>query len=370
MDELKQKVVILTDQVNLLENQLKEERQNREDSELALHKHRVETQRWIEESVIASEKTKKAEEDRVQELTSEFEREQKALKLSEDALTSEMKHLRSETERLTDENDRKNKILKHLEDLPSGKEYVDLNVGGVLFTVSKASLLSIPFTFFTGLLSDRFGQNKDHRGALLINRSSLTFPFILQYLTEGVPFESGDFDKIFLRLLIEDVEFYGLSNFFVSSPTPKLLNCDLKFIKFVSADDAYQYKTQLMLNYGHYHLKVYRKCDPSAPIRVSFQFFRVAGHDPTTFEGLVMNHNGVKPYDSAGTTRLTKHVSSQAYFELIFTEKGLSCELLGNPADSEIIFLSHPTMPSKNPWFFALQSPKEINGSLFLVPQD
>jgi hypothetical protein len=60
-------------------------------------------------------------------------------------------------------------------------ELVKLNVGGDLFTVSKATLLSQPDSYFTAMISGGYNINDE----VFIDRSGVMFELILDFLRDG-----------------------------------------------------------------------------------------------------------------------------------------------------------------------------------------
>eukprot|EP01117_Protostelium_nocturnum_P000425 TRINITY_DN10491_c0_g1_i1.p1 TRINITY_DN10491_c0_g1~~TRINITY_DN10491_c0_g1_i1.p1 ORF type:complete len:284 (-),score=105.34 TRINITY_DN10491_c0_g1_i1:19-870(-) len=66
------------------------------------------------------------------------------------------------------------------------EEIIELNIGGVLYTTTRGTLLNQgKSSFFSGLLSGNFKQNRDKRGALFIDRDGQYFAPILEYLRTG-----------------------------------------------------------------------------------------------------------------------------------------------------------------------------------------
>eukprot|EP00117_Sycon_ciliatum_P036086 scpid52615/ scgid2444/ BTB/POZ domain-containing protein KCTD3 len=61
-------------------------------------------------------------------------------------------------------------------------QLVSLNVGGVRFYTSRETLLSIPNTFFSSLVSERIPSARDDSGALFIDRDPTLFSIILNYM--------------------------------------------------------------------------------------------------------------------------------------------------------------------------------------------
>ncbi|XP_015786942.1 BTB/POZ domain-containing protein KCTD3-like [Tetranychus urticae] len=94
---------------------------------------------------------------------------------------------------------------------PEPDEIVNLNVGGTRFSTSKRTLLSIPETFFTSLLSDHqqlINSLKDATGAFFIDRDPKVFTVILNYLRTR---QLIHLDNIPIEVLLHEAEFYGLT---------------------------------------------------------------------------------------------------------------------------------------------------------------
>ncbi|XP_053214439.1 BTB/POZ domain-containing protein KCTD3-like [Panonychus citri] len=90
-------------------------------------------------------------------------------------------------------------------------EIVNLNVGGNRFSTSKRTLVSIPETFFTCLLSDHqqlIKSLKDSTGAFFIDRDPKIFTVILNYLRTR---QLINLDNIPIDVLLHEAEFYGLT---------------------------------------------------------------------------------------------------------------------------------------------------------------
>eukprot|EP01006_Ploeotia_vitrea_P010135 TRINITY_DN260_c0_g1_i1.p1 TRINITY_DN260_c0_g1~~TRINITY_DN260_c0_g1_i1.p1 ORF type:complete len:333 (-),score=24.61 TRINITY_DN260_c0_g1_i1:175-1146(-) len=95
---------------------------------------------------------------------------------------------------------------------------IRLNVGGQPFRTTKATLLSVPESFFWCLLhSDNW--NPDDNGEYFIDRSPTVFPIILQFLREQKQVSTSHLSSFEAEQLTEDVDFYGLSTVFQSYTT-------------------------------------------------------------------------------------------------------------------------------------------------------
>jgi BTB/POZ domain-containing protein KCTD3 len=74
------------------------------------------------------------------------------------------------------------------------------------FDTSKQTLLCIPDSFFTALLSGRISSVKDEKGYIFIDRDPKLFSIILNYLrTRDIDANNCD-----LRALRHEAEYYGL----------------------------------------------------------------------------------------------------------------------------------------------------------------
>ena len=76
---------------------------------------------------------------------------------------------------------------------PGDGAIVELNIGGKVFVTTRGTLLH-PFTlnlslnepnFFTALLSGKFGQQRDSKGRLFIDRDGSRFARLLEILRNG-----------------------------------------------------------------------------------------------------------------------------------------------------------------------------------------
>ncbi|KAI5747208.1 hypothetical protein M8J77_012308 [Diaphorina citri] len=89
---------------------------------------------------------------------------------------------------------------------PTG-DIVHLNVGGTRFSTSIQTLMWVPDSFFTALLSGRISSLKDETGAIFIDRDPKVFAIILNYLrTRDIDLKSTD-----LRTLRHEAEYYGIA---------------------------------------------------------------------------------------------------------------------------------------------------------------
>lgn len=85
---------------------------------------------------------------------------------------------------------------------------VRLNVGGVRYLASRSTLASRRDSFFSGLLSGKYGDCKDESGAFFIDRSGKHFEHILDFLRGGVC--NVPDDPHVVQAVIAEAQFYSL----------------------------------------------------------------------------------------------------------------------------------------------------------------
>ncbi|KAL4237686.1 BTB/POZ domain-containing protein kctd3 [Mactra antiquata] len=85
-------------------------------------------------------------------------------------------------------------------------DIIQLNVGGKRYATSKETLLWIPDSFFTSLLSGRISSLKDDKGAIFIDRDPSLFSIILNYLRT----KEVDLSNVDIGSLKHEAEFYGI----------------------------------------------------------------------------------------------------------------------------------------------------------------
>uniref|UniRef100_A0A1B6E3M3 BTB/POZ domain-containing protein KCTD3 n=1 Tax=Clastoptera arizonana TaxID=38151 RepID=A0A1B6E3M3_9HEMI len=86
-------------------------------------------------------------------------------------------------------------------------DIVHLNVGGTRFSTSRQTLMWIPDSFFTALLSGRISSLRDETGAIFIDRDPKLFATILNYLrTRDIDLRHSD-----IRSLRHEAEYYGIA---------------------------------------------------------------------------------------------------------------------------------------------------------------
>nr|CAD7423879.1 unnamed protein product [Timema monikensis] len=85
-------------------------------------------------------------------------------------------------------------------------DIVHLNVGGTRFSTSRQTLMWVPNSFFTALLSGRMSSLRDEMGAIFIDRDPKMFATILNYL------RTRDIDlSVDIRAFRHEAEFYGIT---------------------------------------------------------------------------------------------------------------------------------------------------------------
>uniref|UniRef100_A0A7N8WX83 BTB/POZ domain-containing protein KCTD3 n=1 Tax=Mastacembelus armatus TaxID=205130 RepID=A0A7N8WX83_9TELE len=85
---------------------------------------------------------------------------------------------------------------------PGMGEIIQLNVGGTRFSTSRQTLMWIPDSFFSSLLSGRISTLRDETGAIFIDRDPTAFAPILNFLRTK---------ELDLRILRHEAEFYGIT---------------------------------------------------------------------------------------------------------------------------------------------------------------
>jgi hypothetical protein len=81
---------------------------------------------------------------------------------------------------------------------------VNLNVGGVLYTTTRDTLLKHE-SFFSGLLSNNFSSTIDN---IFIDRSGELFKYVLEFLRNNTLPKRALADKALLEELLQEAEFY------------------------------------------------------------------------------------------------------------------------------------------------------------------
>ncbi|PNF23019.1 hypothetical protein B7P43_G09820 [Cryptotermes secundus] len=85
-------------------------------------------------------------------------------------------------------------------------DIVHLNVGGTRFSTSRHTLMWVPDSFFTALLSGRISSLRDEMGAIFIDRDPKLFATILNYL------RTRDIDlSVDIRAFRHEAEYYAIA---------------------------------------------------------------------------------------------------------------------------------------------------------------
>ncbi|XP_053314663.1 BTB/POZ domain-containing protein KCTD3 [Spea bombifrons] len=90
---------------------------------------------------------------------------------------------------------------------PGSGEIIQLNVGGTRFSTSRQTLMWIPDSFFSSLLSGRISTLRDETGAIFIDRDPTAFAPILNFLRT----KELDLRGVSLNVLQHEAEFYGIT---------------------------------------------------------------------------------------------------------------------------------------------------------------
>ncbi|XP_015201895.1 BTB/POZ domain-containing protein KCTD3 isoform X1 [Lepisosteus oculatus] len=86
-------------------------------------------------------------------------------------------------------------------------EIIQLNVGGTRFCTSRQTLMWIPDSFFSSLLSGRISTLRDETGAIFIDRDPTAFAPILNFLRT----KELDLRGVNINVLRHEAEFYGIT---------------------------------------------------------------------------------------------------------------------------------------------------------------
>ncbi|XP_032881248.1 BTB/POZ domain-containing protein KCTD3 [Amblyraja radiata] len=86
-------------------------------------------------------------------------------------------------------------------------EIIQLNVGGTRFSTSRQTLMWIPDSFFSSLLSGRISTLRDETGAIFIDRDPTAFAPILNFLRT----KELDLRGVNINVLRHEAEFYGIT---------------------------------------------------------------------------------------------------------------------------------------------------------------
>ncbi|XP_056463975.1 BTB/POZ domain-containing protein KCTD3 [Gadus chalcogrammus] len=90
---------------------------------------------------------------------------------------------------------------------PGMGEIIQLNVGGTRFSTSRQTLIWVPDSFFSSLLSGRISTLRDETGAIFIDRDPTAFAPILNFLRT----KELDLRGMTISVLRHEAEFYGIT---------------------------------------------------------------------------------------------------------------------------------------------------------------
>ncbi|RIA92087.1 BTB/POZ protein [Glomus cerebriforme] len=88
---------------------------------------------------------------------------------------------------------------------------VTLNVGGVLYTTTKNTLLKQE-SFFSGLFSGNFSTTLDDKNNIFIDRNGELFKYVLEFLRNNTLPKRILIDKALLEDLLQEAEFYCIED--------------------------------------------------------------------------------------------------------------------------------------------------------------
>ena len=133
---------------------------------------------------------------------------------------NEFKNILEETQssltELKDLEIKRNSVITKIEQtITKCQDRVRINIRGTLFSASKETLMSIPDTYFYGLItnSDRFKPLDDD--TYFIERNPLVFDRVFDYLRTG-KIETRDLTSLSISILKGDFDYYCI-------PLPKEL---------------------------------------------------------------------------------------------------------------------------------------------------
>eukprot|EP00392_Amoebophrya_sp_AT5.2_P004217 g4225.t1 len=176
------------------------------EAEIAAAIKQVAVEREDARAKIAEERAK---------LEDEKEKNRRRLGLERERLRQEAEAFEEERERIKDqvsEDDGRWKIATKY--VLASEEIVDLNVGGVTFETSKATLCKQPGSYLDALLSGREHVGRDRNGRIFIDRDSESFRTILNYLRgttdAAVPLPGSAQES---ESLTREADYYGIRFF-------------------------------------------------------------------------------------------------------------------------------------------------------------
>ncbi|CAG8765492.1 10232_t:CDS:1, partial [Racocetra persica] len=101
---------------------------------------------------------------------------------------------------------------------------VTLNVGGVLYTTTKDTLLKHK-SFFSGLFSNNFSISLDSNGNSFIDRNGELFKYVLEFLRNNALPKRTISNKALLEELLQEAEFYCIEDL-IAEIKKSILNSD------------------------------------------------------------------------------------------------------------------------------------------------
>ena len=87
-------------------------------------------------------------------------------------------------------------------------DVVSLNVGGTIYTTSRATLTRFPDTMLGSMFSDRLPSIKDDKGNYLIDGDGSLFRYVLNFLRRSILVLPEDFKE--LEMLAQEADFYQI----------------------------------------------------------------------------------------------------------------------------------------------------------------
>ncbi|XP_003730095.2 BTB/POZ domain-containing protein KCTD6 [Strongylocentrotus purpuratus] len=87
-------------------------------------------------------------------------------------------------------------------------DFVSLNVGGTIYTTSRATLIRFPDSMLGSMFSDRLPSNQDDKGNYLIDGDGPLFRHVLNFLRRSILVLPEDFKE--LDMLAQEADFYQI----------------------------------------------------------------------------------------------------------------------------------------------------------------
>jgi len=104
-------------------------------------------------------------------------------------------------------------------------EIIKLNIGGTLFETKPSTLLSVPDTLFSQILTNRTNNSEE----IFIDRNPQLFVYLLEYLRTGNLNVKRLKKKILYEECLEEAKYYGINQL---SSSIKNKVSEVKFVKF------------------------------------------------------------------------------------------------------------------------------------------